>query len=194
MSIKFTLLGTGSSMGVPQPDGFFGLCDPKNKKNYRTRCSANKQTLSYLKKNFTYCFKKKYDYDPILSLRLLKKSFIIKEKNENIKIRSIPVKHGAIDSIAFILNDKLAYVSDANKFYNKDIKYFKNLQFLIIDCLRFTKHPSHFNLENVLEYVSFLKPKKTILTNLHSDLDYTNLLKILPNNIKPGYDGLSIKI
>ena len=40
MKVKFTLLGTGSSMGVPRPDGFFGKCDPKNKKNYRTRCSA----------------------------------------------------------------------------------------------------------------------------------------------------------
>ena len=27
-------------MGVPRPDGFFGNCDPKIKKNYRTRCSA----------------------------------------------------------------------------------------------------------------------------------------------------------
>ncbi len=31
-------------MGVPRPDGFFGNCDPKNKKNYRTRCSALIQT------------------------------------------------------------------------------------------------------------------------------------------------------
>ena len=40
MSVKFIILGCGSSMGVPRPDGFFGNCDPKNKKNYRTRCSA----------------------------------------------------------------------------------------------------------------------------------------------------------
>ena len=38
--MKFIILGSGSSMGVPRPDGFFGNCDPKNKKNYRTRCSA----------------------------------------------------------------------------------------------------------------------------------------------------------
>ena len=40
MSTKFTILGCGSSMGVPRPDGFFGNCDPNNKRNYRTRCSA----------------------------------------------------------------------------------------------------------------------------------------------------------
>ena len=38
--MKFIILGCGSSMGVPRPDGFFGNCNPKNKKNYRTRCSA----------------------------------------------------------------------------------------------------------------------------------------------------------
>ena len=40
MSLKFILLGTGSSIGVPRIDGYFGKCDPKNAKNYRTRCSA----------------------------------------------------------------------------------------------------------------------------------------------------------
>ena len=30
--MKFIILGCGSSMGVPRPDGFFGNCDPKNKK------------------------------------------------------------------------------------------------------------------------------------------------------------------
>ena len=44
MSLKFTILGCGSSMGVPRPDGNFGNCDPKNFKNYRTRCSAILQT------------------------------------------------------------------------------------------------------------------------------------------------------
>ena len=42
--MKFIILGCGSSMGVPRTDGFFGKCDPKNPKNYRSRCSALIQT------------------------------------------------------------------------------------------------------------------------------------------------------
>ena len=38
--MKFIILGSGSSMGVPRPDGSFGNCDPKNPKNLRSRCSA----------------------------------------------------------------------------------------------------------------------------------------------------------
>ena len=44
--MKFIILGCGSSMGVPRSDGYFGNCNPKNKKNYRTRCSAIIQTKS----------------------------------------------------------------------------------------------------------------------------------------------------
>ena len=43
MSYRFTILGCGSSGGVPRlgPDGAaeWGLCDPKNPKNRRRRCS-----------------------------------------------------------------------------------------------------------------------------------------------------------
>ena len=40
MKFKFIILGSGSSLGVPRIDGNFGNCNPKNKKNLRTRCSA----------------------------------------------------------------------------------------------------------------------------------------------------------
>ena len=63
MSIKFTILGCGYSMGVPRTDGFFGKCDPKNYKNYRTRCSA---LISYSKTNILI------DSSPDLRIQLIK--------------------------------------------------------------------------------------------------------------------------
>lgn len=39
MSLTFRVLGCGSSGGVPRMDGDWGLCDPSNPKNRRTRCS-----------------------------------------------------------------------------------------------------------------------------------------------------------
>ena len=44
--MKFVILGCGSSMGVPRSDGYFGNCDPKNKRNFRSRCCALIQTKS----------------------------------------------------------------------------------------------------------------------------------------------------
>ena len=46
-------------------------------------------------------------------------------------------------------------------------------------------------------YIKILKPKKTILTNLHSDIEYSSFKKKLikiSKNIIPGYDGLKVTI
>jgi len=256
--MKFIILGCGSSMGVPRPDGFFGNCDPKNKKNYRTRCSAlfqtNKMnilidtspdlrmqliknkikkidkilyshlhadqthgindlrifylkkknpisvyadtsTKKYLIKSFSYCFhQNNRQYPPILKLNKIKKIFYLNNGKRKISIRSIKVKHGNVDSICYIFDKKLAYISDVSKIYKKDFKYFKNLKYIIIDALRYQNHPSHLNLIESLNLIKLFSPKKAILTNLHSDFDYDKLKMKLPKNIVPAYDGFTIKL
>ena len=37
--LRFTILGSGSSGGVPRLGGHWGECDPENPRNYRRRCS-----------------------------------------------------------------------------------------------------------------------------------------------------------
>ena len=110
----------------------------------------------------------------------------------DISIESIPVNHGNIESMSFIINKKCAYASDVKLIYKKNIKSFKNLKFLIIDCLRYDAHPSHYNLDEILDLIKIITPKKTILTNLNTDMDYATLKKKLPKNIEPGYDGMTI--
>ena len=256
--MKFIILGCGSSMGVPRPDGFFGNCDPKNKKNYRTRCSAliktteenilidtspdlrqqllrhnikkvnkvlfshmhgdqthgindlrsfyinskkqvdvyaDKHTSEYLKSTFSYIFKSySEEYPATLKLNKLPKNIFTKNNNKKIGIQSIVVEHGKVKSNCFIINKKLAYISDVSKIYKKDYFYFKNLKYLIIDCLWYRYHPSHFNLEASLEIIKKFSPKNAILTNLHTDIDYNEIKKKLPKNIIPAFDGLTINL
>ncbi len=256
--MKFIILGCGSSMGVPRPDGFFGNCDPKNKKNYRTRCSAilktsnqnilidtspdlrlqllkhkikkidkvlfshmhgdqthgindlrsfyisskrqidvyaDKYTSKYLRSSFSYIFKSfSKEYPATLKLNKLPKTFLTKNYKKNVLVKSIAVEHGRVKSNCFIIDKKLAYISDVSKIYKKDYRYFKNLKFLIIDCLWYNYHPSHFNLENSLAMIDEFRPKKAILTNLSPVLDYNDLKKILPKNIIPAFDGLTLNL
>ena len=256
--MKFIILGCGSSMGVPRPDGFYGNCDPNNKKNHRTRCSAlfqtsdenilidtspdlrqqllrhkikkinkvlyshmhgdqthgindlrsffinsrkpidvyaDKFTSNYLIKTFSYIFKSyTKEYPATLKLNKLKNDFFTLNNKRKIKIKSVEVDHGKIKSNCFIIDEKLAYISDVSKIYKKDYKYFKNLKYLIIDCLWYNFHPSHFNLENSLSMINEFKPKNAILTNLSPVLDYKVLKKLLPKNVIPAHDGLTIKL
>jgi|TARA_Y100000310_G_scaffold306241_1_gene347176 phosphoribosyl 1,2-cyclic phosphate phosphodiesterase len=251
-----TFLGCGSSMGVPRADGYWGFCDKKNIKNYRTRCSvliskgnnnilidtspdlrsqllrnkiknissvlythkhadqthgindlrvfflknkkklniyADKTTLSYLKNNFSYFFNDGTEYPAILNANKLKSNFSLGSKKELIKFRSIKVRHGKINSIGYIFANT-AYISDCNELSNSNLNKLKNLKYFIIDCLRFNPHPSHFSLDEVLDVLKEIKPANTILTNLHSDLDYNILLQKLPINVKPAFDGLKMQL
>ena len=120
----------------------------------------------------------------------VKKKFKIINNNFKIDIEPFEVKHGMIKATGYLF-DKIAYISDCNYISKKVSKKLMNLDFLIIDCLRKNKHPSHFNYDDALNFVKIVKPKKTILTNLHIDLDYFDLKKKLPKNIVPAYDGLS---
>ena len=65
---------------------------------------------------------------------------------------------------------------------------------MIIDCLWYRYHPSHFNLEKSLEMIKIFKPKKAILTNLHTDIDYKKIKKKLPKNVIPAHDGLTLTL
>ena len=65
------------------------------------------------------------------------------------------------------------------------------MDYVILDCLRKKPHLSHFNYDQAVALAKKLGAKKTILTNLHVDLDYYELKKKLPNNIVPAYDGLN---
>ncbi len=254
--MKFIILGCGSSMGVPKPDGSFGICNPNNVKNYRSRCSAilltkkenilidtspdlrfqliknkikkinkviyshmhadqthgindlrifflkgnkpisiyaDKPTRKYLLDNFSYCFNSfNKEYPAMLKMYSLKKKIFIKD-NKNF-IRSIEVRHGKIKSICYLIDKKIAYLSDVSQIFERDHKFFKNIKYLVIDCLRYKEHPSHFNLKQCIDLTRLFSPKKTILTNLNTDLDYDVLRRELPSNIIPAYDGLTLNL
>ncbi len=256
--MKFIILGCGSSMGVPRSDGFFGKCNPKNIKNYRSRCSAlfhtknetilidtspdlrqqliknkiknidkvfyshmhadqthgindlrvfyiqkkktipvyaDKPTQKYLLNTFKYCFvSNSKQYPATLKLNSITNRLTLKNGKKKLIIKPVKVMHGNVDSTCYIIDKKLAYISDVSDFYKKDYKYFKNLKYLIIDCFRLEHNSSHLNLEKSLKFIELFRPQKAILTNLHSDLDYAHLTKILPKNIKPAFDGLTIHL
>ncbi len=163
----------------------------RNKK--RINIYASKKTIKNLKNKYDYCFFGGHGYKAILKDNLIKKKFTLKKKNERIKFNSFEVNHGKIQSTAYVFN-KIAYISDCNEIYTKDYAKLKGLKYFIIDCLKFNSHTSHFNLEQTLKVVKKVKPKKTILTNLHTDMDYNYLKKILPGNIIPAYDGMMLKV
>ena len=150
-------------------------------------------TMNVIKKRHDYLFKKIGNYQPIVQSNIIKSKFSLGRSSEKIFFKAIKVKHGKTNSLGYIF-ENTAYISDCNDLSIINMKELKNLKYLIIDCLRLKKHHTHFNLSESLYVHQKLKPKKTILTNLHYDLDYNYLLKKLPRNVVPAYDGLKISL
>jgi phosphoribosyl 1,2-cyclic phosphate phosphodiesterase len=158
---------------------------------------ADKPTSEYLKDNFSYCFKSySKEYPATLNLNKIntKKNLFVNSSSKKIDVKPLSVSHGNVNSICYIINKQLAYISDVSEILKKDLKYFENLEYLIIDCLWYNFHPSHFNLEKSLDIINYLKPKKAILTNLSPVLDYKVLKKLVPKNVIPAHDGLTINL
>jgi phosphoribosyl 1,2-cyclic phosphate phosphodiesterase len=151
---------------------------------------ASAKTMRELKEKYDFIFKPKHGYIPIGKSNIIKKKFFIKKNKNKIHIKAFEVPHGLIKATGFLIN-KIAYLSDCSSIPKNIENVLKNLDYLIIDCLRVTYHPGHLNLEGALEAIKRLKPKKTILTNLHVDFDYENLKRKLPKNVFPAYDGMS---
>ena len=154
---------------------------------------ANLKTIKSLKKRQDFLFKKISDYPPIIKSNLIKPKFSLGNGSDKIYFDTIEAIHGKTKSTIFIF-EKTAYISDSNDLSLAKVEKLRNLKYLIIDCLKFNKHPSHFNLQESLLIHNSIKPQKTILTNLHHDLDYDKLLKKLPTNVIPAYDGLKINL
>lgn len=151
---------------------------------------GSSRTIKELIDKYTFCFKQRHGYKPIMKANIVKKKFKIFRNRSKIEIEPFEVRHGMIKATGYLF-EKVAYISDCNEISKKVSKKLMNLDFLIIDCLRKNKHPSHFNYEDAVDFVKFVKPKKAIFTNLHVDLDYYVLKKKLPKNIIPAFDGLS---
>ncbi len=164
----------------------------RNKK--RINIYGNPKTVKYLKKRFDYCFEQKSKiYPAIVKSNIIKSNFYLGQGKEKIYFKFLNVKHGKTRSLGFIF-EKTAYISDCNDMSIINKKELKNLNYLIIDCIKIKKNYAHFSLHESLYIHKILKPKKTILTNLHHDLDYDSLLKKLPNNVFPAYDGLKLNL
>ena len=160
----------------------------KNKKKIPIYGSS--RTIKALTSKYTFCFSPRHGYKPIMKSHIVKNKFQIKKKNKVLSVTAFDVIHGMIKATGFLFK-KVAYISDCNKIPKESFKNLYNLEYLIIDCLKMDKHPSHFNYDDALKLIKIVKPRKTILTNLHTDLDYDHLKKKLPSNILPAYDGLS---
>ncbi len=138
---------------------------------------------------YKYIFKGEKDYLPFMQIKELKSCFYF----HGVKIETFNHNHGSIDVQTYKIG-KFAYSTDIKKFYPSDIDRLKNLDLWVVGLLREDEHPSHAGFDQIMEYIKYLKPKKTIFTHMTALLDEKKLKSKCPKNVIPGYDGMKIVI
>jgi len=261
----FTLLGTGSSGGVPRVGGEWGECDPANPKNRRRRCALlieqravdgartsvlvdagadlreqllasevrsleavllthahadhifglddlrqlalrlrrgiavhmDEATSATVMRSFGYCFHQAANssYPSFCTEHRIVHPHPIEVAGPGGEMEILPIlaEHGDIHALGFRVGG-VAYLPDVKRVVETiSLERLTGVDVLILDALRRHPHPAHLNLEEALAFVERLRPRRAILTNLHSDLDYAELRASLPPGVEPGHDGLMIE-
>lgn len=154
---------------------------------------ATQRVINALKREFYYAFEdEKYPGVPELDIHHIdKKPFVIGD----LFITPVEVLHFQLPVLGFIFNEKIVYITDANYISDEEKEKIKNKDVLVLNALRKEKHISHFTLQEALELIEELQPKKAYLTHISHQLGkYEEVSKELPPNVFLSYDGLRIKV
>ncbi|MDA0176689.1 MBL fold metallo-hydrolase [Mesoflavibacter profundi] len=154
---------------------------------------AHKRVVDQLKQRFAYIFEteNKYPGAPNLEVNLVKNQPF---KLENLEVIPIEVYHHKLQVFGYRFNN-FAYLTDVKTIPDAELEKLKNLDVLVINALREQPHISHLNLEEALQIVSILQPKKTYFTHISHLLGFHDEVeKNLPENVFLAYDQLQITI
>ena len=101
--------------------------------------------------------------------------------------------HYSMKSLGLRIGD-FVYTNDVIEYPESSDKFLSGAKTWVIDCMDYTSTLAHFGLDKVLECAEKYKPEFVWLTNMSHTIDYFEIQKQLPDNIKPLYDGQRISI
>jgi phosphoribosyl 1,2-cyclic phosphate phosphodiesterase len=164
-------------------------------KRKRVDVYLDEPTSRAMHARFGYCFMTPpgSSYPPILNEHRLVPGRAVTIDGEGGPITALPVlhEHGDIPALGFRFG-AIAYSPDLSGMPPESEAALANLDLWIVDALRYAPHPSHFSLDDALAWITRIKPKRAILTNMHSDLDYEAARAKVPAGVEPGWDGMKV--
>jgi phosphoribosyl 1,2-cyclic phosphate phosphodiesterase len=148
-------------------------------------------TLDQLRIEYAYAFAPDaYPGIPRLNLHIIDdRPFEI----AGIPILPLPVMHLHMPVLGFRFKN-FSYITDAKSINDDTVERLKGTEILVINALQRDWHISHFNLEEALEFVQRVNPRKTYFTHISHKLGlHAAIEKELPENISLAFDGLRLE-
>lgn len=108
-------------------------------------------------------------------------------------VEPIHIMHGNLPIIGYRIED-FGYITDAKYIDKSEREKLRDLDVLVLNCLRDEVHPTHLNLAEALEIIGDVQPKRTYLTHVSQTFGFHDeIQKRLPKNVFLAYDNLVIE-
>lgn len=163
------------------------------KENRDMEIYCTEQVEFALKREFHYVFSgDNYPGIPKLALnRIENKSFRLAN---HFPVTPIQVYHYKMPVLGYRFGD-FAYITDAKTISKEEMEKLKGCKVLILNCLRYEEHISHFNLEEALAFIEEVQVERCYLTHISHLFDtHEEIEKKLPPHVFVAYDGLVLEI
>ena len=153
-------------------------------------CYASPETFETLLAGFRYIFFESNGsgYTPLLSPHVISGPFDL----FGLTVIPVPLEHGMSSALGFRIG-KFAYLTDCSALPDSSLQLLEGLDVLVIDGLRWTPHPFHFNIEAAIAAVEPIKPVRVVLTHLTHEVSHSEQAK-LPPGFEFAYDGMAFDV
>lgn len=155
---------------------------------------AHQRVIRSLSRRFDYIFA---DEDRYPGAPAVKVNEVVNNKPIRLGgIDVIPIEtwHNRLQVFGFRF-DRFAYLTDVKTIAEQEMKKLGGLEVLVINALRKEPHHSHLNLEEALQLIDTLKPKRAYLTHISHLMGFhEEVSRELPENVFLAHDELKIAI
>ncbi len=153
---------------------------------------GSSRVLNDIKKRFAYIFEvNPYPGAPRINAIEIDDSLI---KRNGFEILPIKILHGSLPITGYRINN-VAYLTDVKEIPESEFSKLEHLDVLVISALRRKEHYSHLTLDESIDLINRINPKRAYLIHMSHLLGPMHTWEEeLPSNIYGAYDGLQVEV
>jgi phosphoribosyl 1,2-cyclic phosphate phosphodiesterase len=151
---------------------------------------ARPEAAEFLRNMFRYIFEADYKFGGIAEVGLNEITGPVELYGA--RFDPVTVIHGETEIYGFRFGSA-AYLTDFSKIPDASFAQLKDLDILFLDALRHKPHPTHSTVENSLQIVERLRPRRAFFTHICHDLPHQATNVTLPENVRLSFDGMKLE-
>jgi phosphoribosyl 1,2-cyclic phosphate phosphodiesterase len=151
---------------------------------------ARPEAADFIRSMFRYIFDADYKFGglPLVELKTIEGPVEL----FGATFEPVVVIHGEAEILGFRFGSA-AYLTDHSEIPEASFAKLQNLDILFLDALRYKPHPTHSTVDNSLQIVERLKPKRAFFTHICHDLAHEKTNASLPPHVRLSYDGMKLE-